>query len=58
MGPIFTIGPLIDIEYTVKNIYELVKKVIEYKDSTVKKKKENHGINNMFMWGIFSNALQ
>lgn len=43
MGPIFTIGPLIDIEYTVKNIYELVKKVIEYKDSTVKKKKKIMG---------------
>lgn len=32
-----TLGLLSDTEHTVKNIYELVKKVIQYKDSTVKK---------------------
>lgn len=35
-----TVGLLSDTEHTVKNIYELVKKVIQYKDSTVKKRKE------------------
>lgn len=34
------VGLLSDTEHTVKNIYELVKKAIQYKDSTVKKRKE------------------
>lgn len=42
-----TAGLLSDTEHTVKNIYELVKKVIQYKDSTVKKKEKNW--INMFM---------
>lgn len=41
-----TAGLLSDTEHTVKNIYELVKKVIQYKDSTVKKEKN---WINMFM---------
>ena len=51
-----TAGLLSDTEHAVKNIYELVKKVIHYKESTVKKKKEKKLIN-MFMKGIFSYAL-
>lgn len=35
-----TAGLLSDTEHAVKNIYELVKKVIQYKDSTVKKKRK------------------
>lgn len=65
-------GTLFDIEYIVKNIYELVKKVIQYKDSTVKKKKyPNNGIktylcrvyslthcNNDFLKNMFSVKTQ
>lgn len=36
-----TVGLLSDTEHTVKNIYELVKKVVQYKDSTVKKRERN-----------------
>ncbi len=47
-----TVGLLSDTEHTVKNIYELVKKVIQYKDSTVKKKTKKKNQKkwiNMFM---------
>ena len=54
MTHFFTIGLLFDIEYIVKNIYELVKKVIQYKDSTVKKKekkrKEKRKENMKIKW--------
>lgn len=42
-----TAGLLSDAEHTVKNIYELVKKVIQYKDSTVKNNEKKW--INMFM---------
>lgn len=50
-----TAGLLSDTEHAVKNIYELVKKVIQYKDSTVKKREKKW--INMFTKGIVSYAL-